>query len=171
MHFQTHLKILAVEPQPNGMTLIEAAAPDGTNAMIVTRVVEPLAVGGELALTLIAEPAAMSRSSATLRDRMNGRLAGSAAAMPRSASSAASTHATGPASTPAITHTAASATGASSTPRGASAMGEASSLLFSTILGGPSPTSSASVERDAASMDRDVDDEMDALLGAPPRKG
>lgn len=159
MNFQTHLKILAIEPQPNGMTLIEAAAPDGTNAMIVTRVVEPLAVGGELALTLKAEPAAMSRSSATLRDRMNGRLAGAAA-----------THATGPASTPAVTHTAASAAGASSTPRGASAMGETSSLLLSTILGGPSPTSSASVERDAASMDRDVDDEMDALFGAP-RKG
>lgn len=170
MNFQTHLKILAIEPQPNGMTLIEAAAPDGTNAMIVTRVVEPLAVGGELALTLKAEPVAMSRSSATLRDRMNGRLAGAAAAMPRSASSA-STQATEPASTPAVTHTAASAAGASSAPRGASTMGEASSLLLSTILGGPSPTSSAFVEREAASMDRDVDDEMDALLGAPPRKG
>lgn len=159
MNFQTHLKIIAIEPQPNGMTLIEAAAPDGTNAMIVTRVVEPLAVGGELALTLKAEPVAMPRSAPTLRDRMNGRLAGAAAAQ-----------ATGPASTPAITHTAASAAGASSTPRGAGAMGEASSLLLSTILGGPSPTSSVSVERDAASMERDVDDEMDALFGAP-RKG
>jgi hypothetical protein len=57
----------------------------------------------------------------------------------------------------------------------ASAAGDASSLLLSSILGSPAGTSKTANLSDlfdnSPLVERNVDDEMDALFGAPPRKG
>jgi hypothetical protein len=56
-----------------------------------------------------------------------------------------------------------------------SAAGDASSLLLSSILGSRADTPKTSdlsdIFNNAPLVERNVDDEMDALFGAPPRKG
>jgi hypothetical protein len=182
MNFQAHLQILAAELQPNGLTIIDARALDGTTMTIILRVVEPLAVGGHLALTLTGEPAAAGpTATAALRARMQGigapgqasrsMTTGGAASSTSAASSAGVASSTGVASSA----NAVSSTGAAGSTGAASRMSaadnasaasspprDASSLLLSTILGAVPPSS--------ASVERDVNDEMDALFGAP-RKG
>ena len=152
MQLKIDMQILALEPQPNGMTLIEARAPDATGVLVTARVAEPLAVGGWITMVLLAEPAAVQPAT-SMRERMQARAGGLAAAdqAPRSAVKMASTGAA------------------------ASVPGDASSLLLSSILGtraGASKTSDISNILDNSPLvERNVDDEMDALLGAPPRKG
>lgn len=151
MNFQAHLQILAAELQPNGLTIIDARALDGTTMTIILRVVEPLAVGGHLALTLTGEPAAAGpTATAALRARMQG--IGATGQASRSTTTGGAASSTGAARMGAADNSSA----ASSPPR------DASSLLLSTILGEVPPSS--------ASVERDVNDEMDALFGAP-RKG
>ena len=154
MNLRIDLKILTLEPQANGLTLIEARAPDGTDVALTVRVVEPLAVGGWMTMALLAEPAATQPAAApSIRERMQARASGvaapSAAQAPRSAMTAG-------VATPTAT-------------------GEASSLLLSSILGGRPGASKtadlANILDNSPLVERNVDEEMDALLGAPPRKG
>jgi hypothetical protein len=147
------MQILALEPQPNGLTLIEARAPDGTGLLVTARVAEPLAVGGWMTMALLAEPAAVQPAAPaqSMRARMQAGPRGMAAPQaPRSA-----------------------ATAGSDAP--ASAAGDASSLLLSSILGNPAGTGKTANLSDlfdnSPLVERNVDDEMDALFGAPPRKG
>jgi len=156
MNFRTHLEIVVLDPQANGMTFIEAQAPDGARVALMLRVVEPLVLGGHLELALTGEPVAARPATSALRSRM----AGAAGVTSRSASQVSATGA--PASGNAVGAAASPGVAAASTPQGPSASGDASSLLLSTILGESPPS--------AASMERDVNDEMDALFGAP-RKG
>lgn len=176
MNFRTDLEILALEPQGGGMTLIEARATDGSTVVLLVRVVEPLVVGGHMALALTAEVAAPTQAPTgkSMRDRLQARLSGTAPAAtapaPRLAISLNTPSSAGASGAP---QGGASASGSTaSSPNGAaapspasqssSAAGDASSLLLSSILGA-SPRSSVNAERD-------VDDEMDALFGAR-RKG
>ena len=163
MNLRTVLTIHLLEPQPGGLTLIDASAPNGTRVLIETRVVEPLAVGDALAFSLRAEAstAQPNLSGAALRERMQARA--------REAS---------PASAGAVPRLAMNVTAPTSTaaPRSASVAtpppSEASSLLLSTILGGrAAPADTFDTPDNAPLMERNVDDELDALLGAPPRKG
>jgi len=146
------MQILALEPQPNGLTLIEARAPDGTGLLFTARVAEPLAVGGWMTMALLAEPAAVQPAAPaqSMRERMQaGARQVAASQAPRSAVMAGS--------------------GAL-----ASATGDASSLLLSSILGSPAGTGKTANLSDlfdnSPLVERNVDDEMDALFGAP-RKG
>ena len=144
MHFKIDLKILALEPQPNGLTLIEGLGTDGTSAVVSLRVAEPLAVGSWITMGLFAEPAATQPVAATpsMRERLQARAGGLATpgATPRSASTA-------------------------------TAAGEASSLLLSSILGNRGTAAKQSeIPDNSPLVERNVDDEMDALFGAP-RKG
>ncbi len=155
MQLRIDMQILALEPQPNGQTLIEARAPDGTGLLVTARVAEPLTVGSWMTMALFAETAAAQPAAPaqSMRERMQASARGVAAASqtPRSAATAASAGAP------------------------ASAAGDASSLLLSSILGsrgGTGKTSDISNLFDNSPLvERNVDDEMDALLGAPPRKG
>jgi len=150
MHFRIDMKIIALEPQANGLTLLEGRATDGTDVAVTVRVVEPLAVGDWMTVALITEPSAAPALS--MRERMQARARGAAPtnAAPRSAMSSAAAPTT-------------------------SAAGDASSLLLSSILGSradPPKTSELSdIFNNAPLVERNVDDEMDALFGAPPRKG
>jgi hypothetical protein len=137
MNLQKDLAIIALEPQAEGNTLVEARSADGIHVMILLRLTEPLAVGGRLTLTLGTQGTASS--APVMRERMQARVnssLASAAPSPR----LAATHA--PSQSP-------------------SAGGDTPSLLLSTILGVPSRNSDT---------ERNVDAELDALLGAP-RKG
>ena len=148
MHFKIDLKILALEPQPNGLTLIEGLGTDGTSAVVSLRVADPLAVGSWITMALFAEPAATQPAAAapSMRERVQARAGGLATpgAAPRSANTAA-------------------------TP---TAAGEASSLLLSSILGnrGTAAAKQSELPDNSPLVERNVDDEMDALFGAP-RKG
>lgn len=166
MNFRTDLEILALEPQGGGLTLIDARAPDGTTVVLVVRVVEPLVVGGHMALALTATPTALpAPSSQVMRERVQARLGSPGAAAATTGSPPRIALNLSP---PVAATTPAGATqghaGASDSvmPKTPSAAGDASSLLLSSILG-PSPRSSLQTERN-------VDDEMDALFGAR-RKG
>jgi hypothetical protein len=156
MNFRIDMKIIALEPQPGGLTLIEGLATDGTSVVVTVRVAEPLAVGGWMTMALLAEPAAAQpATAASMRERMQVRASGlataSAAQTPRSA-------------------TAVAAVSARRAP--AAAAGDASSLLLSSILGNRGGTAKNSELFDNSPLvERNVDDEMDALFGAPPRKG
>jgi hypothetical protein len=75
MNFRTELTILKLEPD-GAMTVIESGASDGTIVVIRARVVEPLRVGDQLALTLTAVPAATAAPS--MRERMQARIQESA---------------------------------------------------------------------------------------------
>ena len=155
MNFRIDMKIIALEPQPGGLTLIEGLATDGTSVVATVRVAEPLAVGGWMTVALLAEPAAAQpAAAASMRERMQVRASGlatsSAAQTPRSATAAAAAAAAAP----------------------APAAGDASSLLLSSILGNRGGTAKNSELFDNSPLvERNVDDEMDALFGAPPRKG
>lgn len=165
MNFRTDLEILALEPQGGGLTLIDARAPDGTTVVLVVRVVEPLVVGGHMALALTATPTALpAPSSEVMRERVQARLGSPGAAATTGASPRISLNLSPPtaANPPAGAtqgHAGASDNVAPKTP---SAAGDASSLLLTSILG-VSP-------RGSVKAGRDVDDEMDALFGAR-RKG
>ncbi len=174
MKFRTDLEILALDPQVGGMTIIEARAADGSTAVLMVRVAEPLAVGGHMTLALTAEPAAAPQTSGpSMRDRLQARLGGAVATnagpaprlaitlnSPVSAGTPNSQAGTHPPSNPPSNPPAASA--ASAPAPQTSSTADASSLLLSSILGA-SP-------RGSASQERNVDDEMDALFGAR-RKG
>jgi len=153
MNFRIDMKIIALEPQANGLTMIEAHATDGTTVMVTVRVAQPLAVGGWMTMALFAEPAAAQPAAPdqSLRERMQARGVAAAGQAPRSAMTAASAGAP------------------------ISAAGDASSMLFASILGsraGTSKTSDiANILDNSPLVERNVDDEMDALFGAPPRKG
>jgi len=153
MQLKIDMQILALEPQPNGLTLIEARAPDGSGLVVTVRVAEPLAVGGWVTMALLAEPAAVQPAPAqSMRARMQASALGLATPPqpPRSAVTAGIAGAPGPAA------------------------GDASSMLLSSILGsstGAGKTANLSEIFDNSPLaERNVDDEMDALLGAP-RKG
>jgi len=157
MQLKIDMQILALEPQPNGLTLIEARAPDGTGLLISVRVAEPLAVGGWMTMALLAEPAPVqpAATAASMRERMQASARGVAA----------------PA---ALRSAGAGSAGAGSAGAPASAAGDASSMLLSSILGSSAvagKTANLSEIFDNSPLaERNVDDEMDALLGAP-RKG
>ncbi|MBA3549660.1 MAG: hypothetical protein H0T76_24545, partial [Nannocystis sp.] len=72
MQLKIDVQILALEAQPDGLTFIEARAPDGTGLLITTRVAEPLAVGGWMTMALFAEPAAAQppAPARSMRERM-----------------------------------------------------------------------------------------------------
>lgn len=154
MNFRIDMKIIALEPQANGLTMIEGHATDGTTVMVTVRVAEPLAVGGWMTMALFAEPDAAQPAAPaqSMRERMQASARGVAAPgqAPRSAMTAASAGAP------------------------ASASGDASSLLLSSILGSRAGTGRATDTSDILDhsplVERNVDDEMDALFGAP-RKG
>ena len=150
MNFRIDMKIIALEPQPGGLTLIEGMATDGTSVMVTVRVAEPLAVGGWMTVALLAEPAAAQpTAAASMRERIQVR-----------ASSLA---------TASAAQTPRSATAGVAAP--AAAAGDASSLLLSSILGTRGGTAKNSELIDNSPLvERNVDDEMDALFGAP-RKG
>ena len=156
MNFRIDMKITTLEPQPGGLTLIEGLATDGTSVVVTVRVAEPLAVGGWMTVALLAEPAAAQpTAAASMRERMQVRASGLATA------SAAQTPRSATAATAAAPAAAAPATA-----------GDASSLLLSSILGNRGGTAKNSELFDNSPLvERNVDDEMDALLGAPPRKG
>lgn len=170
MNFRTDLEILALDPQVGGMTIIEARAADGSTAVLMVRVAEPLAVGGHMTLALTAEPAAAPQTSGpSMRDRLQARLGGAVATntvpAPRLAITLNSPVNAGTPSSQAGTHPPSNPPAASATSAPApqtSSTADASSLLLSSILGA-SP-------RGSASQERNVDDEMDALFGAR-RKG
>jgi len=151
MHFRIDLQILTLEPQANGLTLIEGRAADGTDVAITVRVVEPLAVGDWMLMALSAEPSAKQGAAPaqSMRERMQARAGGVASSTtPRAAAGNAAP---------------------------ASPANNASSLLLSSILGSPAGTAKTANLSDlfdnAPLVERNVDDEMDALFGAPPRKG
>ena len=153
MQLKIDMQILALQPQPDGLTLIEARAPDGSGLLVSVRVAEPLAVGGWMTMALLAEPAAVQPAAPALsmRERMQAGARGMATPQtPRSAGTAGSA-------------------------AQASAAGNASSLLLSSILGSPAGTGKTANLSDlfdnSPLVERNVDDEMDALFGAPPRKG
>ena len=136
------LEIVALEPQTNGLTLVEARGTDGVGMMITVRLAQSLEVGAHMTLILsAAQPAAAA--APTMRERMQAQLGRSAASNAQASRSAVGT----------IGARATQSHGAGS---------DASSLLLSTILGVPS--------RGSATTEHNVDAEMDALLGAP-RKG
>lgn len=177
MNFRTELTILKLEPD-GAMMVIESGASDGTIVVIRARVVEPLRVGDSLALTLVAQPAAAT-AGPTMRERMQARIQDAASSSgptprlsvtlnnlgstgaPASTATPASAAAAGNAGAPASVSTS-SAPITTAAPQTSSALGDASSMLLSSILGA-SPRSSVQ-------MERNVDDEMDALFGAR-RKG
>jgi len=185
MQLKIDMQILAMEPQPDGLTLIEARAPDGTGLLVSVRVAEPLTVGGWMTMALFAEPAAAAQPAApSMRERMQAGARGVTAAgqAPRSAATAGSVTAAGQAPHSAVT--AGSITAAGQAPRSAATAGsaaapritgDASSLLLSSILGSRAAAGKTSdiadIMDNSPLVERNVDDEMDALLGAPPRKG
>lgn len=152
MNLRIDLKIIALEPQPGGLTLIEGLATDGTSVVVTVRVAEPLAVGGWMTMALLAEPAAAQpATAASMRERMQVRASGLATASAAPASRSAT---------------------AAGVAAPAAAAGDASSLLLSSILGNRGGTAKTSELFDNSPLvERNVDDEMDALFGAPPRKG
>jgi hypothetical protein len=176
MNFRNELTILKLEPEGD-MTVIESAASDGTIVVIRARVVEPLRVGDRMALTLTAQPAATA-AGPSMRERMQARVQESAlggptprlsvtlnnlggtpasGSSPSSAAPAGNVSAAGRAVAPASAGATSAPIGAAA-PQSQGALGDASSMLLSSILGA-SP-------RGSASQERNVDDEMDALLGA-----
>lgn len=176
MNLRTEVTILKLEPE-GALTVIEGSATDGTIVIIRARVVEPLRVGEQLALTLTAQPPATV--GPTMRERMQARIQESAStggspqrlavtlnnlggtqastATPSSAATTGNVNAAGRAAA-----SAASAPVGAGAPQTQGVAGGASSMLLSSILG-DSPRSSVQ-------MERNVDDEMDALFGAR-RKG
>ena len=141
MNLQMDLEIVSLEPQTNGLTLVEARGTDGVGMMITVRLAQSLEVGARMTLILSTQPAAAPSSS--MRERMQARISGVSATGAAAPNMAAGT----------IGARAAQTSGAGN---------DASSLLLSTILGVPS--------RSSATTEHNVDAEMDALLGAP-RKG
>lgn len=171
MNFRTELTILKLEPD-GAMTVIESGASDGTIVVIRARVVEPLRVGDQLALTLTAVPAATAAPS--MRERMQARIQESAGgATPRlsvtlnnlgsgaAPAPAGPVNAAGRASAPASA-SATSAPISAAAPQTQGALGDASSMLLSSLL--------RDSTRSSVQTERNVDDEMDALFGAR-RKG
>lgn len=176
MNLRTEVTILKLEPE-GALTVIEGSATDGTIVIIRARVVEPLRVGEQLALTLTAQPPATV--GPTMRERMQARIQESAStggspqrlavtlnnlggtqastATPSSAATTGNVNAAGRAAA-----SAASAPVSAGAQQTQGVAGGASSMLLSSILG-DSPRSSVQ-------MERNVDDEMDALFGAR-RKG
>ncbi len=152
MHFRIDLQILTLEPQANGLTLIEGRAADGTDVAITVRVVEPLAVGDWMLMALFAEPSAKQGAAPaqSMRERMQARAGGVASSTTPRATAAGSAAPASPAN-------------------------NASTLLLSSILGSPAGTAKTANLSDlfdnSPLVERNVDDEMDALFGAPPRKG
>ena len=176
MNLRTEVTILKLEPE-GALTVIEGSATDGTIVIIRARVVEPLRVGEQLALTLTAPPPATV--GPTMRERMQARIQESASTggspqrlavtLNNLGGTQASTATPSSAATPGnVSAAGRAAASAASAPVGAGApqtqgvAGGASSMLLSSILG-DSPRSSVQ-------MERNVDDEMDALFGAR-RKG
>lgn len=176
MNLRTEVTILKLEPE-GALTVIEGSATDGTIVIIRARVVEPLRVGEQLALTLTAQPPATT--GPTMRERMQARIQESASTggspqrlavtLNNLGGTQASTATPSSAATPGnVSAAGRAAASAASAPVGAGAQqtqgvaGGASSMLLSSILG-DSPRSSVQ-------MERNVDDEMDALFGAR-RKG
>ncbi len=176
MNLRTEVTILKLEPE-GALTVIEGSATDGTIVIIRARVVEPLRVGEQLALTLTAQPPATV--GPTMRERMQARIQESASTggspqrlavtLNNLGGTQASTATPSSAATPGnVSAAGRAAASAASAPVGAGApqtqgvAGGASSMLLSSILG-DSPRSSVQ-------MERNVDDEMDALFGAR-RKG
>ena len=176
MNLRTEVTILKLEPE-GALTVIEGSATDGTIVIIRARVVEPLRVGEQLALTLTAQPPATA--GPTMRERMQARIQESASTggspqrlavtLNNLGGTQASTATPSSAATPGnVSAPGRAAANAASAPVGAGAQqtqgvaGGASSMLLSSILG-DSPRSSVQ-------MERNVDDEMDALFGAR-RKG
>ena len=176
MNLRTEVTILKLEPE-GALTVIEGSATDGTIVIIRARVVEPLRVGEQLALTLTAQPPATA--GPTMRERMQARIQESASTggspqrlavtLNNLGGTQASTATPSSAATPGnVSAAGRAAASAASAPVGAGAQqtqgvaGGASSMLLSSILG-DSPRSSVHAERN-------VDDEMDALFGAR-RKG
>jgi len=175
MNLRTEVTILKLEPE-GALTVIEGSATDGTIVIIRARVVEPLRVGEQLALTLTAQPPATV--GPTMRERMQARIQESSTggspqrlavtlnnlggtqastATPSSAATTGNVNAAGRAAA-----SAASAPVSAGAQQTQGVAGGASSMLLSSILG-DSPRSSVQ-------MERNVDDEMDALFGAR-RKG
>ena len=176
MNLRTEVTILKLEPE-GALTVIEGSATDGTIVIIRARVVEPLRVGEQLALTLTAQPP--TTAGPTMRERMQARIQESASTggspqrlavtLNNLGGTQASTATPSSAATPGnVSAAGRAAASAASAPVGAGApqtqgvAGGASSMLLSSILG-DSPRSSVQ-------MERNVDDEMDALFGAR-RKG
>lgn len=175
MNLRTEVTILKLEPE-GALTVIEGSATDGTIVIIRARVVEPLRVGEQLALTLTAQPPATV--GPTMRELMQARIQESSTggspqrlavtlnnlggtqastATPSSAATTGNVNAAGRAAA-----SAASAPVSAGAQQTQGVAGGASSMLLSSILG-DSPRSSVQ-------MERNVDDEMDALFGAR-RKG
>lgn len=175
MNLRTEVTILKLEPE-GALTVIEGSATDGTIVIIRARVVEPLRVGEQLALTLTAQPPATV--GPTMRERMQARIQESSTggspqrlavtlnnlggtqastATPSSAATTGNVNAAGRAAA-----SAASAPVSAGAQQTQGVAGGASSMLLSSILG-DSPRSSVHAERN-------VDDEMDALFGVR-RKG
>lgn len=174
MNLRTEVTILKLEPE-GALTVIEGSATDGTIVIIRARVVEPLRVGEQLALTLTAQPPATA--GPTMRERMQARIQESAAGgspqrlavtLNNLGGTQASTATPSSAAPPGNAAGRAAAGSAASAPVGAGApqtqgvAGGASSILLSSILG--------DAPRSSVQMERNVDDEMDALFGAR-RKG
>ena len=175
MNLRTEVTILKLEPE-GALTVIEGSATDGTIVIIRARVVEPLRVGEQLALTLTAQPPATT--GPTMRERMQARIQESASTggspqrlavtlnnLGGTQASTATPSSAAPAGNAAGRAAAASAASApvgAGAPQTQGVAGGASSMLLSSILG-DSPRSSVQ-------MERNVDDEMDALFGAR-RKG
>ena len=168
MNLRTEVTILKLEPE-GALTVIEGSATDGTIVIIRARVVEPLRVGEQLALTLTAQPPATT--GPTMRERMQARIQESASTggSPQrlavtlnnpGGTQASTATPSSTATTGNVSAAGRAAASAASAPVGAA--GGTSSMLLSSILG-DSPRSSVQ-------MERNVDDEMDALFGAR-RKG
>jgi hypothetical protein len=145
MNVQLDIEITATERQAGDLVFVEGRASDGSQAAFYLRV---SALGGQLpqvgqhlALTVSSVVAASAGAPATLRERMQG-------GRPVTTAGAA-----WPSSAPPMTATRAP-TSVAQDPSG---------MLLSSILGN-TPTG-------AAISERDVEDEMNALLGPPRRKG
>ena len=72
MNFKIDLKVVSLEPQVDGLTLIQGRAADGTQAMIAVRVVEPLPVGSVLSMALWTQPTEAVKTSRNLVGRTVG---------------------------------------------------------------------------------------------------
>lgn len=149
MNVKLDIEIIATERQAGDLLFVEGRAGDGSQAAFYLRV---STLGGELPqvgqrLALGLSPAGIAAGGQpSLRERMQGG---------RPVTTAPGTAARAGGTPPLI---------AARTPTGAPQ--DASGMLLSSILGntGNTPTS-------AAVSERDVEDEMNALLGPPRRKG
>lgn len=145
MNVRMEVEIAVVERQGADSLFVEGRTSDGGQAAFLLRVSslggELLLIGQTLSITLSTPPSAVAGSS--LRDRMQ-----------RPVASGSNNNAGARPNNPPLS-TARAPTGASQ---------DASGLLLSSILGNTPSTG-------AAVSDRDVQDEMNALLGPPRRKG